>query len=281
MGTASIPLSRQRPSTGQLLLYAITGALLVFLVAPIAVVFPLSLSAGELLVIPTPGYSWRWYADFFNSQRWLLATYNSFVVGILTTLIATTLGTLAAIGLYLGRFRGKALILALLSLPMVTPVIVTAIALYFSLSAVGLGSTLTGLVLAHTVLSVPYVLLTVLASLQAFDPNLLRAAASLGANPVQSFYRVVLPLITPAVATGALFAFATSFDELIVALFIASPDQFTLPRQMYAGIREFLSPTIAAAAVLIILLSVFLLMINEAIRKHAIRHILPPTDRMP
>ena len=281
MGTASIPLSRQRPSTGQLLLYAVTGALLVFLVAPIAVVFPLSLSAGELLVIPTPGYSWRWYADFFNSQRWLLATYNSFVVGILTTLIATTLGTLAAIGLYLGRFRGKALILALLSLPMVTPVIVTAIALYFSLSAVGLGSTLTGLVLAHTVLSVPYVLLTVLASLQAFDPNLLRAAASLGANPVQSFYRVVLPLITPAVATGALFAFATSFDELIVALFIASPDQFTLPRQMYAGIREFLSPTIAAAAVLIILLSVFLLMINEAIRKHAIRHILPPTDRMP
>ena len=281
MGTASIPLSRQRPSTGQLLLYAITGALLVFLVAPIVVVFPLSLSAGELLVIPTPGYSWRWYADFFNSQRWLLATYNSFVVGILTTLIATTLGTLAAIGLYLGRFRGKALILALLSLPMVTPVIVTAIALYFSLSAVGLGSTLTGLVLAHTVLSVPYVLLTVLASLQAFDPNLLRAAASLGANPVQSFYRVVLPLITPAVATGALFAFATSFDELIVALFIASPDQFTLPRQMYAGIREFLSPTIAAAAVLIILLSVFLLMINEAIRKHAIRHILPPTDRMP
>ena len=281
MGTASIPLSRQRPSTGQLLLYAITGALLVFLVAPIAVVFPLSLSAGELLVLPTPGYSWRWYADFFNSQRWLLATYNSFVVGILTTLIATTLGTLAAIGLYLGRFRGKALILALLSLPMVTPVIVTAIALYFSLSAVGLGSTLTGLVLAHTVLSVPYVLLTVLASLQAFDPNLLRAAASLGANPVQSFYRVVLPLITPAVATGALFAFATSFDELIVALFIASPDQFTLPRQMYAGIREFLSPTIAAAAVLIILLSVFLLMINEAIRKHAIRHILPPTDRMP
>ena len=113
MGTASIPLSRQRPSTGRLLLYAVTGVLLVFLVAPIAVVFPLSLSAGELLVLPTPGYSWRWYADFFNSQRWLLATYNSFVVGILTTLIATTLGTLAAIGLYLGRFRGKALILAL------------------------------------------------------------------------------------------------------------------------------------------------------------------------
>ena len=178
MTASTILPARQRPTTGRLILYSVTSVLLVFLVAPILVVFPLSLSSGELLVLPTPGYSWRWYADFFSSQRWLLATYNSFVVGILTTLIATSLGTLGAIGLYLGRFRGKAFVLALLSLPMVTPVIVTAIALYFSLSAVGLGSTLTGLVLAHTVLSVPYVLLTVLASLQSFDPNLLRRIAA-------------------------------------------------------------------------------------------------------
>lgn len=269
--TTALPAAiLKRPlSTARLLLYAATGILLVFLVAPILVVFPLSLSSGELLVLPVPGYSWRWYQDFFTSSRWLLATYNSLVVGVLTTLVATSLGTLAAFGLHLGQFRGKGIMLALLSLPMVTPVIVTAIALYFSLTAVGLGNTLTGLVLAHTVLSVPYVVLTVLASLQSYDPNLLRAAASLGADPVTSFFRVVLPLIVPAVATGALFAFATSFDELIVTLFIASPDQFTLPRQMYAGIREFLSPTIAAAAVLVIALSVLLLMLNEAIRKRA------------
>ena len=256
-------------SAGRLALALVTALILLFLVAPIVVVFPLSLSSGELLVLPTPGYSLRWYEDFFTSSRWLSATWNSFVVGIATMILATLLGTLAAFGIFLGRFPGKALLLAILSLPMVTPVLVTAIAMYFSLSLVGLGATLTDLILAHTVLSVPFVLLTVLASLQTFDQNLLRAAASLGANPAIAFRRVVLPLIAPGVATGALFAFATSFDELIVALFIASPGQFTLPHQMYAGLREFLSPTIAAAAVLLILFSVLLLALNEFIRKRA------------
>jgi len=264
-----VPTGRKPASAGRLALALVTALILLFLVAPIAVVFPLSLSSGELLVLPTPGYSLRWYEDFFSSSRWLDATWNSFVVGIATMVLATLLGTLAAFGIYIGRFRGKAVLLAILSLPMVTPVIVTAIAMYFALSLVGLGSSLTGLVLAHTVLSVPFVLLTVLASLQNFDQNLLRAAASLGANPAVSFRRVVLPLIAPGVATGALFAFATSFDELIVALFIASPGQFTLPRQMYAGLREFLSPTIAAAAVLLILFSVLLLAVNEYIRLRA------------
>jgi putative spermidine/putrescine transport system permease protein len=267
--TAPVRAPCKKISAGRLALTIVTGLILIFLVAPIAVVFPLSFSSGELLVLPTPGYSLRWYMDFFTSSRWLGATWNSFVVGIATTVLATLLGTFAAFGLFLGRFRGKAVLLAVLALPMVTPVIVTAIAMYFALSLVGLGSTLTGLILAHTVLSVPFVLLTVLASLQTFDQNLLRAAASLGANPAVSFRRVVLPLIAPGVATGALFAFATSFDELIVALFITSPGQFTLPRQMYAGLREFLSPTIAAAAVLMILFSALLLALNEIIRQRA------------
>lgn len=269
--TSAAPFAtrQQKSRTGKLALMQVTALILFFLVAPIFVVFPLSLSSGELLVLPVPGYSLRWYQDFFTSPRWLLATWNSFVVGIATMVIATILGTLAAFGLYLGRFRGKAAIIAILSLPMVTPVIVTAIAMYFALSMVGLGSTLTGLILAHTVLSVPFVLLTVLATLQTFDQNLLRAAASLGASPQIAFRRVVLPLIAPGVATGALFAFATSFDELVVALFIASPGQFTLPRQMFAGIREFLSPTIAAAAVLLIIFSLLLLALNEIIRQRA------------
>lgn len=266
---ALVATAPPRSYNGRLVLNLITSLILFFLVAPILVVFPLSLSSGELLVLPPPGYSLRWYEDFFTSSRWLLATWNSFVVGIATMILATVLGTLAAFGLYLGQFRGKALIIAILSLPMVTPIIVTAIAMYFALSMVGLGSTLIGLIIAHTVLSVPFVLLTVLATLQTFDQNLLRAAASLGATPQVAFRRVVLPLITPGVATGALFAFATSFDELVVALFIASPGQFTLPRQMFAGVREFLSPTIAAAAVLLILLSVLLLAVNEMIRQRA------------
>jgi putative spermidine/putrescine transport system permease protein len=160
-------------------------------------------------------------------------------------------------------------LVAMLTTPMVVPVIVTAVAIYFGFSFVGLNNTLTGLILAHTVLSVPYVLLTVLATLTTFDRNLLKAAATCGAPPHVAFTRVVLPLIAPGVATGALFAFATSFDELVVAIFVSSPGQFTLPRQMFAGLREFLSPTIAAAAVLLIVCSVLLLAANEMLRARA------------
>jgi putative spermidine/putrescine transport system permease protein len=152
---------------------------------------------------------------------------------------------------------------------MVVPVVVTAVAMYFAFSLVGLNNTLAGLVIAHTVLSVPYVLITVLATLQTFDRNLLKAAATLGASPHVTFRRVVLPLIAPGVATGALFAFATSFDELVVAIFVAGPAQFTLPRQMYAGLREFLSPTIAATAVMLVVCSLVLLAANEVIRTRA------------
>ena len=260
------------------LLRSTTVVVLVFLMAPIIVVFPLSFSSGELLTLPTPGYSWRWYDDFFNSSKWLLATRNSFVVGIATAIVATALGTLAALGIYLGRFRGKALLIALMSTPMVVPVVVTATAVYFAFSLVGLNNTLTGLIVAHTVLSVPYVLITVLATLQTFDRNLLKAAATLGAPPHIAFFRIVLPLIAPGVATGALFAFATSFDELVVALFVSGPEQFTLPRQMYAGLREFLSPTIAAAAVLLIVCSLLLLGLNEYIRTRSAARSAPVSD---
>ena len=245
------------------LLAATTIAILAFLVAPIVVVLPLSLSSGELLTLPVPGYSLRWYRDFFTSDQWLLATRNSFVVGIATAVVATVLGTLGALGVFLGRFRGKALLVGLLSTPMVVPVVVTAAAVYFAFALVGLNNTLTGLVLAHTVLSVPYVLITVLATLQTFDRNLLKAAATLGAPPHVAFVRVVLPSIAPGVATGALF--------------VASPAQFTLPRQMFAGLREFLSPTIAAAAVLLIGCSLVLLALNEWVRARANARTRPAT----
>jgi putative spermidine/putrescine transport system permease protein len=266
------------PGAAQLLLRMATVVVLVFLIAPIVVVFPLSFSSGELLTLPTPGYSWRWYEDFFTSGKWLVATKNSFIVGIATAVLATFLGTLGALGIFLGNFRGKAVLVAALSLPMVVPVVVTAIAVYFAFSLVGLNNTLAGLILAHTVLSVPYVLITVLATLQTFDRNLLKAAATLGAPPHVAFRRVVLPLIAPGVATGALFAFATSFDELVVAIFVASPGQFTLPRQMYAGLREFLSPTIAAAAVLLIVCSLVLLVLNELVRARSKAHTLSIAD---
>jgi len=243
-----------------------TVAVLMFLVVPLLVVVPLSFSSGEVLTLPVPGLSLRWYKDFFTSGRWLSSTRNSLVVGVATALLATGLGTLAAFGLFMGRFAGR-LPMAVLSVPLVVPAVIAGVSMYFAFAMVGLTSTFAGLILAHTVLALPYVVVTVLASLQGFDRTLLRAATSLGAPFHVMLVRVVLPLITPAVAAGALFAFATSFDELIVALFIAGPEQFTLPRQMLAGLREFLSPTICAAAVLLSLMSLLLLALHQMVVK--------------
>lgn len=243
-----------------------TLLVLAFLMAPMAAVIIMSVSPTELLALPPRGFSLRWYEEFWTTGRWLLATRNSFIVAALATLLATTLGTLAAVGLHLGRFRGKALLAAALTMPMVTPSIVTAAAMFFAYSAIGLTGSLAGLVLAHTVVAVPFVLLAVLASLRTFDATLLRAAASLGATPAQAFARVVVPAIWPGIATGAVFAFATSLDEFVITLFMAGPGQFTLPRQMYAAVREFLSPAILAAATQLFIASTLFLLASEILR---------------
>lgn len=237
-----------------------------FLLSPILVIFPLSFTSGEVLTLPTPGWSLRWYEDFFFNSRWLISAKNSLIVGTLTMILATTLGTLAAFGLHLSDFRGKKVVTAVLSLPMVVPTIVIASSMFFGFSAAGLTNSITGLVIAHTIIASPYVVITVLASVQTFDSTLLRAALSLGANPVRAFIEVVLPMIMPGIIAGGIFAFATSFDELVIAIFITGPDQVTLPRQMFAGLREMLSPTIAAAAVVMIVFSTVLLLITEAAR---------------
>ncbi len=245
--------------------------ILAFLVAPLLVIFPLSFSSGNILTLPVPGYSLQWYQDFFLDERWLKATRNSFVVGFATMILATVLGTMAAYGINLSQFRGKRAVLAALSLPMVVPLIVTAASMYLAFSVIGLANSLWGLILAHTIIATPYVVITVLASLQTFDANLMRGALSLGAPPVTAFREVVLPMILPGVVAGAIFAFATSFDELVIAIFITSPGEFTLPRQMFAGLREFISPTITAAAVIMILLSFFMLFVTEAVRRRGQR----------
>ena len=181
------------------------------------------------------------------------------------------LGTLAALGLAQWRSRWKPLILAVVLSPMVVPVVITAVGLYFFFAPLGLTNSFAGLILAHTALAVPFVVVTVSATLQGFDQTLVRAAASLGATPLDAFRRVTLPLILPGIASGALFAFATSFDEVVVVLFMAGPDQRTLPREMFAGIRENISPAITAAAALLTLFSVALLASLEALRRRGER----------
>jgi putative spermidine/putrescine transport system permease protein len=244
---------------------AFAVVVLLFLVAPLVAVVPISFTSGTVLSLPLPGLSLRWYEDFFDSERWLAATRNSILVGGATAVLATILGGLAAFGIWLGRPRGW--VIAMLSAPLVVPSVIAGLAMYFAAAIVGLNGTFAGLVLAHTVLALPYVVVTVLASLQGFDRTLLRAAASLGAAPILVLRRVAMPLVGPALAAGALFAFATSFDELVVALFIAGPGQYTLPRQMLAGLREYLSPTIAAAAVILSAVSVVLLGLANAARQ--------------
>ncbi|UFH49835.1 ABC transporter permease [Pseudomonas sp. KNUC1026] len=242
------------------------GAVLLFLILPVLVIIPLSFNSGSFLVYPMQGFSLHWYQDFFASAEWMRALRNSIIVAPAATLLAMVFGTLASIGLVRSYFPGKALVMALVISPMVVPVVIVGVATYLFFAPLGLGNSYFSLIVVHAVLGVPFVIITVSATLQGFNYNLVRAAASLGANPLLTFRKVTLPLIAPGVISGALFAFATSFDEVVVTLFLAGPEQATLPRQMFSGIRENLSPTIAAAATLLIAFSVVLLLTLEWLR---------------
>ncbi len=250
---------------------AICALVFVFLIAPILVIAPLSFNAEPYFTYPMPGLSTRWYEDFFTSERWQTALKNSVFIAIAVTALATALGTLAALGLSRARFPMRAAVMALLISPLVVPVVITAVGMYFFYAMVGLTNSYLGVILAHTALATPFVVITVTATLTGFDYNLARAGASLGASPARVFFKVILPLILPGMISGSLFAFATSWDEVVVLLFIASPDQRTLPKQMFSGIREQISPTITAAATLLILFSILLLTTVELLRRRSER----------
>jgi putative spermidine/putrescine transport system permease protein len=252
-------------------LIVLTGAVLVFLVAPILTIVPLSFSSGSFFYYPLPGLSLRWYQDFFSTSFWLSSLKNSLIIGISATVLATVLGTMAAIGIWRARFPAQALVLAMLISPMVVPVIIVAVGVYFAFAPLGLTDGYLGLILAHATLGVPFVVVTVLATLSAFDRTLLRAAESLGASQITTFRRVMLPLILPGVASGAVFAFAASFDEVVVVLLMAGPAQRTLPRQMFAGINDNISLTIAAAATMLIAISLALMVAVGALQRRSAR----------
>lgn len=239
---------------------------LLFLLLPILVIMPLSFSASSFLSYPMPGWSLQWYDNLFSSDEWARATRNSFIVAPLATILATILGTMAAVGLARVNFWGKGALMSLLIAPMVVPIVVVGVSTYLFFARIGINDTYLGLVLVHAALGAPFVLTTVLATLQNFNSNLIRASLSLGAGPLTTFFRVTLPIIAPGVISGALFAFATSFDEVVVTLFIAGPTQVTLPRQMFTGIRENINPTIAAVATLLIIFTTTLMLGLEWLR---------------
>ena len=259
---------------GRLGYLAYCSAVFLFLTAPILVIVPLSFNVEPyftftegMLSLDPQAYSLRWYRTVAEDPQWLRALANSLVIGFAATALATALGTLAALGLSNPAMPGRSLAMSLLISPMVTPVIISAAGMFFFYSDLGLAQTYPGLILAHTALGTPFVVITVTATLSGFDPNLTRAAASLGAGPVRTFRRVQLPLIAPGVISGALFAFATSFDEVVTVLFIGGLDQRTIPRQMWAGIREQISPAILAVATLLIAFALLLMVVVEWLRR--------------
>lgn len=276
----------------------ICACIFLFLIAPIIIIVPLSFNADPyftftqgMLSFDPEAFSMRWYndivrngmaapdapmtaawwADMWNNAQWIRATRNSFFIAICATILATALGTLAALGLSRPEMPYRSAITGLLISPMIVPLVITATGMFFFYSDVGLAKTYLGIILAHTTLGIPFVIITVTATLVGFDQSLIRAAQSMGADGWTTFRKVIMPLILPGMISGALFAFITSLDEIVTVLFLADVDQRTIPRQMWSGIREQISPTILAVATILVAISIALLTTVELLRRRSER----------
>ncbi|WJD65154.1 MULTISPECIES: ABC transporter permease [Pseudomonas] len=266
---------------GRVWFYSVRGfALLVllFLVLPIIVITPLSFNVepyfsftSGMLHLDPEAFSLRWYRELLEDPLWILSFKNSLLIATCATVIATALGTVAALGLSRSNLPFKRLLMGTLISPMIVPVIISSAGMYFFYSTLGIAQSHLGIILAHAVLGTPFVIITVTATLVGYDHSLTRAAASLGASSTYTFFRVTFPIIRPGIISGALFALVTSFDEAVVVLFLGGVEQRTIPRQMWSGMREQISPTILAAATLLILGSVLLLVAIEFLRRRSLR----------
>ncbi len=254
----------------------ICASIFLFLIIPIMIIVPLSFNAEPyftfspgMLALEPSAFSMRWYEDIINNEQWVHSIKNSFIIGIAATLLSTSIGTLAALGLSRSYLPFRGVIMAILISPMIVPLIITAAGMFFFYSQIGLAQTYPGIILAHAALGTPFVVITVTATLVGFDQSLVRAAASLGANPTRTFFKITVPLISPGVISGGLFAFITSFDEVVLVLFLGGFEQRTIPRQMWSGLREQISPTILAVATLLITISIILLATLELLRRRS------------
>jgi putative spermidine/putrescine transport system permease protein len=247
--------------------FVFASLVVIFLLGPLVAILPLSFTDSVFLNYPIPGYSTRWFRELVEAPSWRLSIVNSLVIGTGTTVLATLLGTLAALGL-----RGTSAspvfssVRTLFLLPMVVPAVVLGVGMQLMFARYELINTYTGVIIAHTVVAVPFVLVNVSSALQGVDIRLEQAAASLGAPPRTALISVTLPIALPGIVSGALFAFATSLDEVVLTLFVAGPNQRTLARQMFATIRENISPAIVAAAAVFIVGTIVLALCMQAIR---------------
>jgi len=262
-----------------------------FLIAPLIAIVPISFSVSPFMLFtdgmlawpPDPeAWSLRWYKNMVGmcdsesvsstvpcANKWMIGTVNSLFIGIIATLIATTLGTIAALGLSRPNMPFKGIIMSILISPMIVPLIITSAGMFFFYARINLVYTFTGIILAHVALATPFVVITVTATLVGFDTNMIKASQSLGARPFRTFFKIIMPLILPGVISGALFAFITSFDEVVIVMFMASLDQLTIPKQMWAGIRQEISPVILCMATCLVILSIILLSTVELLRRRS------------
>jgi ABC-type spermidine/putrescine transport system permease subunit II len=240
-----------------------------FLLLPLIAIIPMSFSSSSLLRLPPPGYSLRWYEVYLFNTAWMTATLNSVIVGSVTAMLSVILGTATAYGLARSTWKGKALLQALILSPLLIPVIVIAVATYSVFSLFGLNGTFAGLIIGHTVITFPYTVVVISAALERFDPRLEQMAVSLGATPLKAFLSVTFPIIRAGIIVALLFAFLNSFDEVVMATFIAGPETMTLPLRIWDGIRFEITPVIAAVSSILILVSCVVIGIAEVFNRRS------------
>lgn len=253
----------------RMLLVAYGVLCIVFLVGPSLVIVPMGFSSGSILEFPPPGFSLQWYQKMVTDPAWTSGFANSFQVAVLTSILATILGTLGALGISRGRFPGKSIANGMILSPLVVPVVVIAIGMFALFVRWKITGTLFGLVIAHTALAVPYVVVSVSTSLRTIDRNLEMAAANLGASPVRTFRHVTLPLVLPGVFAGALFAFLSSWDEVVVAIFLTTTRFRTLPPVMWEQVRQVIDPTVASVATVLLVVTTLVLALIFVVRRQA------------
>jgi putative spermidine/putrescine transport system permease protein len=262
---------QKRIGFSKLLFYLTCGLIFIFLITPLFIVIPISFSSARYLEFPPSEFSLQWYNNFFGTDEWIRGALNSIKIATITSILSSLLGIPAAMALTRYRFKGEHALQSLLISPMITPVIIIAIAVYFFFANLHLIGGIIPLVISHTVLAIPVVLVTVSASLQGFDLNLEQAAMSLGANRLKTFFLVTFPLIKVGIISGALFAFITSFDEVVLAIFVSTYRSLTLPKHMWSTMRQEIDPTIAAASSLLVTLSILIIFFVALMQKRGKR----------
>ncbi len=253
----------------RLWLYLLAGFIILFLIIPTLIVIPMSFSGSQYLEFPPRTWSSRWYANYFGSNEWMTATWVSVKAALLTVAVVTPMATMAAYGLYVSNLKAARYIFVLLITPMMVPVILIAIGVFFAYTHLKLNNTMLGLVLAHSALALPMALIVISAGLRSYDMNQELVARSLGASRLRAFMVITLPQIRFSVITGALLAFIVSFDEVIVALFISGRDMSTITRSMFLALRDQIDPTIAAISTVMIIISSMALVITQVFGKSA------------